>query len=148
MTDEITEIIQLLDKQNSQMFPYEPLEKMLGETNKSQAALILGVSVDMLKRFSQKGLSVDEADALACKIGVHPSSIWPEWLRIQPIDDFLLDMYEKHIHGKKRCFECKLWKAKEEFFKRQKSIDGLGHKCKSCALRYEANRRKAKSGVS
>lgn len=148
MTDEITETIKVLDKQNSQLFKYAPLEKLVGETNKSQVALILGVSVDMLKRFDTKGLTVDEADVLACKLGVHPSFIWPEWLQIEPIDDFLLDMYEKHIDGKKRCFECKEWKMYTDFFKRQKSVDGLGHKCKKCALRYEADRRKVKSGVS
>lgn len=141
VVDHVLGALHMLEEQNSQIFPFEPLARMVGVESRAGMADILDISVDLVKRFEQKGLSVDEADKLACKIHLHPMFVWREWMDIQPIDDVLLDMVEAYIEDKKKCASCGDWKPLENFFKRSKSNDGLGHKCKTCALTYERDRR-------
>lgn len=145
MQQTLEKTIELLDRQNAQTFPYKPLLRYIDQPdNRSYVSSILDVKVEVVKRFENKGLSVDEADRAACKLHLHPSSIWPEWLAIDPIDDELLDLFERHIYQKKRCFECREWKDRTDFFKRKNSPDGLGYKCKACSVKYEKERRMRK----
>ena len=39
----------------------------------------LKLSPTMLYRLRHHGLSPDQADRLACRVGVHPAMIWPTW---------------------------------------------------------------------
>ncbi len=38
-----------------------------------------GVHRWQIERWRQTGLTEAQADHLACRLGIHPSAIWPEW---------------------------------------------------------------------
>lgn len=40
---------------------------------------VLNVSGSTWAHFRRVGLSPFQADRLACRIGLHPSAVWPEW---------------------------------------------------------------------
>lgn len=42
-------------------------------------AMALGVSKRHVLRAAKEGLTAEKADAWACKLGLHPSNVWPEW---------------------------------------------------------------------
>ncbi|WP_116996331.1 hypothetical protein [Desertimonas flava] len=46
----------------------------------------LDVHPQKFARWRAKGLTVDDADDIAVRLGMHPASIWPEWWSI-PIDE-------------------------------------------------------------
>lgn len=148
LVDHVLGALRLLEQQNAQTFPFAPLARMVGQESRAGVADILGISVDLIKRFEAKGLTVDEADKLACQIHLHPMYVWDSWMDIQPIDDTILDLVERYVEDKKKCATCGDWKPFDHFFKRAKSPDGLGHKCKECALNYEADRRARLRDVS
>jgi hypothetical protein len=43
------------------------------------AAEALGVSVRTVHHWRVRGLNEQQADHIACRLGYHPSLIWPEW---------------------------------------------------------------------
>lgn len=80
------------------LFPFEPLAAAAGVTlgqiggqtrtgghpRNGYAGLevLLGASRTTLRRWRQRGLTVDQADDLAGKLGLLPHEVWPDWYRI------------------------------------------------------------------
>lgn len=146
MTDDtiIVEAVRLLETQRNQIFPYSNFAQYAQQPNRSLLASILEVTPSMLKRIEERGwLTVDEADRMACRIGTHPSCIWPEWSAITPIPEFLLELADEFMSSRKKCVSCKEWKETTDFFKRSKASDGLNRKCAKCALEYERARKES-----
>jgi len=59
-------------------FPLAPLLAML-ELSQSQLSNMYGVGGQSLKRWRECGLTVEAADRLAVRAGLHPAEVWPEW---------------------------------------------------------------------
>jgi hypothetical protein len=64
----------------STRFPLEPLRAALGRPNNLQLARLVGAHRRQVYRWRDDGLSERLADRSACRVGLHPSNIWPEWL--------------------------------------------------------------------
>lgn len=60
-------------------FRLEALLEVLGDPELRQLALDLDVGERWLYRARDHGLTVDQADALAIRIGLHPCEVWPTW---------------------------------------------------------------------
>lgn len=137
-------ILKTLDQlmvESAQTFSFEPIEKYLNEDRTSEICFILGISGDLVKRFREHGLSLDEADKVACRLGQHPSMIWDEWNDIKPISDSLYDAVEQFMRDNKLCGKCKEWKSRLDFHKRAASKDGIARYCTPCMKLYEKERR-------
>lgn len=44
-----------------------------------ELAVALGTNTKQIARWRQDGLPEHHADRIACRLGRHPSAIWPEW---------------------------------------------------------------------
>lgn len=44
-----------------------------------QAQVILSSSGEAMKRYTERGLTAEQADRLACRAGFHPAEVWPSW---------------------------------------------------------------------
>jgi hypothetical protein len=44
-----------------------------------KAAIVLGVHSKTPQNWVRRGLGELQADRMACRLGYHPSLIWPEW---------------------------------------------------------------------
>lgn len=81
------------------LFPFEPLAAAAGVTlgqiggqtrtgdhdprnGYAELEVLLGASRTTLRRWRQRGLTVDQADDLAGKLGLLPHEVWPDWYRI------------------------------------------------------------------
>lgn len=53
----------------------------------STASQMLGVTPRSLQRWRETGLPWGKADALAVKVGFHPSDLWPDWFDSSLADD-------------------------------------------------------------
>lgn len=62
----------------------EPLMDRLRVDEPAQLAAALRISVTHAKRLIALGLTDHQADRYACRIGYHPSVIWPDWWDIEP----------------------------------------------------------------
>lgn len=142
----LMEAIELLQEQSAQVFPFSDLEQYLQETRSSELCEILGISNDLLRRFKETGLSVDEADRMAIRVSSHPCMIWDGWLDIEPIPDEMLNRVEGFMEVHKQCATCHEWKDRSAFYRRSASSDGLSRQCKGCTKIYETNRKRKKSG--
>lgn len=73
--------------EKQQVLPFQPVIDVLRDPdyNDSDFAMALGVSRDILRNWTQKGIRFYAADRLACRLGYHPSYFWPEeyWLDVQ-----------------------------------------------------------------
>lgn len=49
-------------------------------------AELLGVSRRMVCRWRSGGVPDSRADWVACRLGVHPSAIWPDWFAAAPLE--------------------------------------------------------------
>lgn len=77
-------------------YPLEPLLEHLGpvETRRGHGppmdgracalAELLGITARSVHRWSRAGLREQWADRAACRLGVHPSLIWPDYWRNSP----------------------------------------------------------------
>jgi hypothetical protein len=137
----ILKTLEKLTEQSAQTFSFEPIENLLNEDRTSEICAILGVSADLIKRFREQGLNLDEADKVACKLGEHPSMIWKEWGEIVPISDSLYDAVEDFMRQHKVCGRCKEWVDRSNFHKRSASKDGIARYCTPCMKVYEKERR-------
>lgn len=54
---------------------------------------VLGIPERQAYRWRQQGLTVDQADELACRLGVHPNRLWPSWFDdgLSPMDDLFVN---------------------------------------------------------
>lgn len=141
-TSAIIPAIDQLEIQNSQLFPFENVEAFLRETRTSEICLQLDVSADLINRYRADGLTVDEADRVACKLHEHVSSIWPEWFNIHHIPEDVMDEIEEFRKVHKKCGKCGVWAVKDGgFYRRTQSQDGFAPFCKKCTKQYDVNRR-------
>lgn len=61
-----------------------PLMARVRAEHPSELALALQVSVKQAQRLIDFGLTDEQADRYACRIGLHPSVLWPKWWDIEP----------------------------------------------------------------
>ncbi len=59
----------------------KPLFDLFPETSPRQIAAALDVTLRTVQRWKAGQVRLNEifADRLACRLGVHPANIWPEW---------------------------------------------------------------------
>lgn len=131
-------------EQSAQLFDFENVEKYMDETRTSELSAILGVCAELINRFRKDGLTVDEADKVAMKLGEHPAMIWEEWSQIETLSAPLFDEVEKFLRTNKLCLKCDEWVPRDKYHRRSASKDGIARYCVSCMKAYEANRRKKK----
>lgn len=144
---EILPAIRELTRQEGQRFRFEAIEAFLQETRTSEICERLGVSADLINRFRGEGLGVYEADAMACKLHEHASSIWTEWFDIHHIPDDVMDEIDVFRCDHKQCLGCNEWMRKSgNFYKRSASKDGYAPRCKACSKAYEMQKRKERDG--
>lgn len=137
-------ILKTLDRlmiENAKTFSFDPVEELLGEDRTSEICCILGISADLVKRFREQGLSIDEADKVACKLGEHPSMVWDDWNSVKPIGESLYDAVEEFMKRNKMCGKCGEWVVRSNFHKRSASKDGIARYCTPCMKMYEKERR-------
>lgn len=142
-SSEILPAIDELNRQKRQRFPFASIESFLHETRTSEICDQLGVSADLVNRFREEGLGVDEADAMACRLREHVGTIWPSWFRIQHIPEDVMDEIDEFTATNKQCIECHEWMRKSgNFYRRSASKDGYAPRCKACSKVYEQERRR------
>lgn len=133
VVDDILPAVLELKRQSEQIFPFAPVEEFMRETRTSEICDILDISADLVNRFREEGLTVQEADLVACKLLEHPGTIWPEWFSIPHIPDVVLDAIDVFLVDHKECAECARWlKKRESFHRRTASKDGYARICKDC----------------
>jgi transposase len=54
-----------------------PIERL--NCNMRVIADTVGVSYRTVQRWQRRGLTIWQADRVACRFGTHPSLIWPDW---------------------------------------------------------------------
>lgn len=142
VSSQIIPALDELESQNSQVFDFGNVESFLNETRTSEICEHLGVSADLINRYRDHGLSVFEADAVACKLHQHVSAIWPEWFDIHHIPDDVMDEIEEFRKEFKRCGKCDRWVRMEGgFYRRSASKDGFARFCKRCTKEYDVRKR-------
>jgi hypothetical protein len=101
-------------------FPWAPLEAWLARceqegvpvTTRKMQAEWLGVPPRQISRWRHIGVDFWQADTLACRIGVVPYVIWPEWLEwsiVWEAQEAAVEMDQARI----RCRECGKWMHKK-----------------------------------
>ena len=141
---EILEAIELIEEYGAQRFPFNEIESFLDETRVTELVAILGFCAELIKRFREQGMTVDEADRAATTIGVHPSLIWPQWTSVIPISDYVFDEVEEFMASNKLCPKCELWQPRDEYHKRAAAKDGLARFCRPCMKQYDRDRVRSK----
>ena len=61
-------------------FPIGPLLEALDCATPARLADLLGYSERAVYRWVEVGISWDRADRIAVSAGLHPATVWPEWL--------------------------------------------------------------------
>lgn len=59
-------------------FPMAPLLAAIDHPIAREAARTLGIQTRQLHRLTATGLTIDQADDLACNAGLHPLNVWPD----------------------------------------------------------------------
>ncbi len=70
----------------SPTYPLAPLAKAM-RMDENHAARVLGIYGAYLERY-REGMSMDKADEMAIRAGIHPYFVWPEMV------DHVLALYE------------------------------------------------------
>lgn len=69
----------------------------------------LGVEVDAMRKYRDRGVGPWLADVLACRAGTHPANVWPEWRHWVPGDECLValedEILEEHEWRRRRADE-------------------------------------------
>ena len=60
-------------------FALEALERAIGPLSTRAMAQVLRASVSTVQSLRSTGLTVWQADRAACRFGLHPSEVWPDW---------------------------------------------------------------------
>jgi hypothetical protein len=61
-------------------FSFADLEAALGTARACDTAARIGASRETVYRWRRRPLDAYAADHYACRAGLHPAEIWPEWL--------------------------------------------------------------------
>jgi len=96
-------------------FPFAPIVELIvgrwdddGQIPATRIGLRLGVTREQVHRWRYKGLGIDQADALAVRLGLHPVEIWPDWYRVTvPTDEeiAIADRYQRRREGERQARE-------------------------------------------
>lgn len=62
----------------------QPLADATNATDLQHLARLLGISDRWARELKATGLTDTQADRYACRIGHHPSAIWPDWWNVEP----------------------------------------------------------------
>ena len=54
----------------------------VNRTNLSELSRRTGYPLRTIQRWKTTGIPLHSADRLACRLGLHPASIWPHWFNI------------------------------------------------------------------
>lgn len=65
----------------------EPLLERTQATDLQELAQRLGISHRWARELKATGLSDEQADRFACRVGLHPSVLWSDWWDIEPDDE-------------------------------------------------------------
>lgn len=68
-------------------FDFAPLEAVLAGMPSNQVLQALQISGSTLASYRARGLTVTQADRLACRLGYHPSEVWADWGSVAFEDD-------------------------------------------------------------
>lgn len=70
-------------------YALQPLMRVMGfpeglgskhpEVSDAALGVRLGVTHDVVQQYRKRGLSWVQADELACRVGLHPVLVWPQW---------------------------------------------------------------------
>lgn len=60
-------------------YPLADLAHAAGAADLADLARMLGITYRHACRLQAEGLSDDQADRYACRLGEHPAAVWPEW---------------------------------------------------------------------
>lgn len=63
-------------------FDVRRLEEAAGADGATELARCLGISTRQVLRLRHSGLTEVDADRYACRLGLHPGTVWPEWWSI------------------------------------------------------------------
>lgn len=66
-------------KSNKHHWPIQPLFDAAGTNDCIELAYLTGFSPRSIHRWKNNGVPDVNADRAACKLGLHPYTIWPEW---------------------------------------------------------------------
>ena len=70
------------------LLPVDPLEVIVG--GRGHLAAALGVSEAQVALWERCGLGATEADAAACRLGVHPGLVWEQWWATYPDGELVI----------------------------------------------------------
>lgn len=63
----------------AERLPFADLERIVDTRHlPGTVAHVLGISGATANRYRREGLSVKQADTLACRAGLHPANVWPD----------------------------------------------------------------------
>lgn len=76
--------------EKQKVLSFQPVIDRLRDPDSSDSdfAVALGVSRDVVRKWTNKGIRFYAADRLVTRLGYHPSYFWP--------DDYWLDVQEEH----------------------------------------------------
>ncbi|HVT78470.1 MAG TPA: hypothetical protein VHD87_15640 [Acidimicrobiales bacterium] len=61
--------------------PFAALAEHLG-VSETEAGRMLTINGSRLAHLRAHGVAIDVADRYACRLGVHPAEVWPNWYRV------------------------------------------------------------------
>lgn len=74
--------------EKQQVLPFQPIIDKLRDPEYTERdfAMALGVSRDVMRNWTRRGIRFYRADKLAISLGYHPSYFWPEEYWNLPVD--------------------------------------------------------------
>ena len=106
-------------------YSFSALADATGYT-KPELEVQLGLRYEQLRHLEDVGLTEEQADHFAVKLGYHPGNIWNEWWNIPLLSDAEMD----HMERPKFCRACKVEHPMTAFSKSSRSLDGHNGICK------------------
>lgn len=64
-------------------FPLAPLMRMARVETHNELGAIVRLDRKRIVRYAGTGIPLLVADEMACRVGVHPSAVWPTWFEIE-----------------------------------------------------------------
>lgn len=91
--------------------PLAPLETLAADRHvlgSLRLAEVAGVCPSVVRRWRTTGVDVWQADRLAVAFGVHPLSVWPDWLdpEYEAPAGAQLVLFDEPVGRQRRCPQC------------------------------------------
>lgn len=94
------------------------VEQRNGAPSSVRMAEVFGFSDQVIRTWRSRGLTVWTADTAACRVGLHPSYLWPDWFDLPAFADRSAEYgsgacstfsgYQRHLYvGEEPCPACK-----------------------------------------